>query len=168
MTEKKLNKKLEEDLFSARTEIVIDALNVLKKEGNIAYLPILFDMLNAGAEQKVEDEIKKILGTLKVRESAPVLVHALTDPRYKSIRKTIATACWQNGLDYREHLPVFVDLVIQEEWETSFEAFTVIDNMKETPAKEISNQVVDQIHTALKDADDQKKYFLNEILAMIR
>jgi hypothetical protein len=163
-----MNKKIETDLFSAHPETVIAALNSLKEEGNIFHLPLLFDLLNSRSEQIIEDQIVKILGSLKVRDSVPVLVNALTEPKYKAIRKTLATACWQNGLDYKEYLPVFVDLVIHEDWETGFEAFTVIENMEHYPGKEIKEQAIEQIHAALNNADEQKKYFLHEILTLIR
>lgn len=168
MTNKKLNKKLEADLFSAQPETVISALNSLKKEGNEHYLPHLFELLNSNPGEEVEDEIIKLLNNLKVREAAPILAEALTQSKYKPIRKTLATACWQNGLDYKDHFLVFLDLVIEENWETSFEAFTVIDNMENYPAGEVVEQARDKIRQAVKNAGEQKKYFLHEILTMLR
>ncbi|MGM0620968.1 MAG: hypothetical protein ACQETJ_07990 [Bacteroidota bacterium] len=168
MTNKKLNKKLEADLFSAQPETVISALNSLKNEGNVHYLPHLFELLNSTPGEKVEDEIIKLLNQLKVSEAATVIADALTQSKYKPIRKTLATACWQNGLDYKDHFLVFLDLVIEEDWETGFEAFTVIDNMDNYPTGEVVEQASDRIHQALKNAGEQKKYFLHEILKMLR
>jgi hypothetical protein len=48
-------------------------------------------------------------------------------------QEKITTACWENGLDYKNYFPVFVDIVINEDWETGFEAFTVIENMENYP-----------------------------------
>jgi hypothetical protein len=168
MANKKLNKKIEADLFSAQPETVISALNTLKKEGNVNYLPHLFELLNSSPGEKVENEIITLLNNLKVSKAAPILAEALTAPKYKPIRKTLATACWQNGLDYKDQFLVFLDLVIEEDWETSFEAFTVIDNMENYPAGEVVEQATDKIHLALKNASEQKKYFLHEILTMLR
>jgi len=168
MTNKKLDKQLESELFSAQSQNVVSALNTLKEKGNIHYLPILFDLLKSKPDKEVEEEIIKILGNLKVQEAAPVLAETLKNPKYKSIRKPLATACWQNGLDFKEHLPVFVDLVIEEEFETGFEAFTVIESMEKYPEGKVIENVTDRIHESLRDADEQKKYFLHEILHMIR
>lgn len=168
MTNKKLDKKLEADLFSAQPDNVVSALHSLKEEGNIHYLPILFDLLNADSEEIIEEEIIKILGNLKVQEAAPVLAEALQEPKYKPIQKPLATACWQNGLDFKEHLPVFVDIVIEEDFETGFEAFTVIESMEKYPEGEVIEEVTDRIHESLGNAGEQKKYFLHEILTMIR
>ncbi len=159
---------MEADLFSSDTPTVLAALDRIKIEGTTSQLPLLFELLNSGAEETVTQKILTILGSLKVRDAVPVLAEALQDPRYKPIRKSLATACWQNGLDYRDSFPVFVDLVIHEAWETAFEAFTVIENMEHFPGKEILEQTTDTIHSALNDAGPQKKYFLHEILSMIR
>jgi len=168
MTNKKLDKQLESELFSAQSQNVVSALNTLKEKGNIHYLPILFDLLNSNPDEKVEEEIIKILGNLKVRKAAPILAEALQKPKYKSIRKPLTTACWQNGLDFKKHLAVFVDLVIEENFETGFEAFTVIESMEKYPEGEVIEEVTDRIHESLRDANEQKKYFLHEILTMIR
>lgn len=168
MTNRKLDKQLESELFSAQSKNVVSALNTLKEKGNIHYLPILFDLLKSNPDKEVEEEIIKILGNLKVQEAAPVLAEALQEPGYKSIRKPLATACWQNGLDFKEDLPVFVDLVVEEDFETGFEAFTVIESMEKYPEGKIITEVTDQIQVSLETADEQKKYLLHEILTMIR
>jgi len=168
MTNRKLNKQLESDLFSAKSETVISALNTLKEKGNVHYLPLLFDLLKSSPEENIEKEINNILGNLKVREAAPVLVEALQEQRYKPIRKPLATACWQNGLEFKDYLPVFVTLVIEEDFETGFEAFTVIESMEKYPEDKIITEVTYQIQRSLETADEQKRYFLHEILTMIR
>jgi hypothetical protein len=160
--------RMEVKLFSARTTDVISALNLLKEQGDVNSLPMLFKLLKTNPEEEIEKEIIYILNNLKIRDAVPVLVDALLDPGYLSIRKKLTSACWENGLDYSEFLPVFTDLVIEGDWKTGFEAFTVIENMTHLPAQNILNITEEKIHEALKNADDQKKYFLHEILALIR
>jgi hypothetical protein len=95
-------------------------------------------------------------------------MRAIEDDKYKGIRKTILAACWQNGLDFSTFLPVFIDLVIQEDWETAFEAFTVIDNFEFLPGAEIINFSISKINEAMPNVTDQQKYFLNEILVKLK
>jgi hypothetical protein len=160
--------KIEEQLYSARNADVIAALKMLKENGDVNILPLLFNVLQTNHEQEVQDEIIYILNNLKIKAAAPVIANALSDPDYLSIRKTLTSACWQNGLDYKEFLPVFVDLVVQEDWETGFEAFTVIENMTGFPSEEILENERNKIHAALKNADEQRKYFLHEMLTLLR
>jgi hypothetical protein len=103
-----------------------------------------------------------------VREAAPVLAEALQEKKYVGIRKPLATACWQNGLEFKDYLPVFVTLVIEEDFETGFEAFTVIESMEKYPEESIILEAENLIHESLDSADEQKRYFLYEILKMIR
>lgn len=168
MKNKKLNKNLETNLFSANTATVLSALNTLKEKGNNDYLPLLFDLLNSKPEAEIEKEIIFILYNLKTKEAVPVLAEALQNPKYLPIRKKLTAACWENGLDFKNYLPVFIDLVIHEDWETGFEAFTVIENMKSYPEEKKLDSSIEKIRKELKNADEQKKYFLHEILVLIR
>ena len=168
MEQKKLDKNIKANLFSKNTATVIATLNKLKEKGNNAYLPLLFDLLNSNPEAEIEQEINYILFNLKIKDAVPVLVEALQNPKYLSIRKKLTTACWENGLDYTNYLPVFVDLVIHEDWETGFEAFTVIENMESFSEQDKIDSATEKIRQGLTKAKEQQKYFLHEILTLIR
>lgn len=167
MATQKIDATIRENLFSTNTKTVISALNKVKEKGNSLYLTILFDLLNSNPEKEIEDEIKTILATVKNKDSVVNFMQAIEDKKYRSIQKSILEACWQNGLDFSEYLPVFVDKVITEDWEIAFEAFTIIDNLRLFPDKEIVDKTSKRIMTAIKTANEQKSYFLQEILTKI-
>jgi|SRR5690554_2947671 len=167
MNHGKTDKNIESRLQSERSVIVLSALDEIKTKGNISYLPLMFDLLKSQPDLEIEKEIKNILGSLKVEEATSVIAEALQSDQYRPIRKDLITACWQNGLDYKEHLPVFVDMIIEEEWETGFEAFTVIENLKVLPKQDVIDECVIKIKNSLSEASDKKRYFLEEILALI-
>jgi hypothetical protein len=168
MNQGKIDEQIKKNLFSAKTEVVISAIEAIQKKGNKLYLPILFDLLNSSPEPEIETEIKNLLGTVKDKESVNSFLRAIEDDKYKPIRKELLTACWQNGLDFSTFLPVFIDLIIHEDWETAFEAFTVIDNLEYLPTQEIIKISVDKINKVLPFTNDQNKYFLNEILVKLK
>ena len=168
MNQGKIDEQIKKNLFSANTDVVISALEAIRKKGNKLYIQILFDLLNSSPEPEIETEIKNLLGTVKDKESVNSFLRALEDDKYKPTRKEILTACWQNGLDFSTFLPVFIDLIIHEDWEIAFEAFTVIDNLEYLPSAEIIKKSVDKINEALPFANDQKKYFLSEILVKLK
>jgi hypothetical protein len=124
--------------------------------------------LNSSVEPEIKTEIKNLLGTVKDKETINGFMRAIEDDRYKPIRKSILIACWQNGLDFSTFLPVFIDLVIKEDWEIAFEAFTVIDNLEYLPNEEIIKKSVTKINEALPAANEQKSYFLSEILVKLK
>ncbi len=127
---------------------------------------IRFAHLEPGRRGK--NEIENILGTIKDKNSAPLFVEALQNEKYKPVQKSILMACWQNGLDFSLFLPVFVDLVITEDWETAFEAFTVIENMEFLPEDKTIAEAELKIKHALPSATGQNEYFLKEILVHIK
>ena len=168
MSTQKLDSHIKNDLFATNTNKVISAINRIKERGNKLYLPILFELLASQPEAEVEKEIEKLLSTVKSKDTVPYFAEALENEKFKSIQKTLLTACWQNGLDFSNYLPVFVEIVITGTWENAFEAFTVIDNMEYLPEPQVVDQVIDRIHIALKTANEQNQYFLREILVKIR
>lgn len=168
MNTEKIDEQIKTNLFSAKTEVVVSAIEAIQRKGNKLYLPVLFDLLNSSPGHEIETEIKNLLGTVKDKTSVNSFMRAIEDDKYKRIRKTILTACWQNGLDFSTFLPVFVDLVIHEEWETAFEAFTVIDNLEFLPGPEIIKISINKIYEAMPDVTEQYKYFLNEILVKLK
>lgn len=168
MNTEKIDEQIKNNLFATKTEVVISAIELIKAKGNKLYIPMLFDLLNSSPEPEIETEIKNLLGTVKDKTAVNSFMRAIEDEKYRAIRKIILTACWQNGLDYSTFLPVFIDLVIQEDWETAFEAFTVIDNLEFLPGAEIINFSIKKINDALPNVPEQQKYFLNEILAKLK
>ncbi|KJF43475.1 hypothetical protein [Draconibacterium sediminis] len=162
----KINQTIKTQLFSADKDQVLAALNKLKESGNKDYLPILFELMVAGCEAEVEKQIQKLLGTVKDKETIPVFISALQEEHFKPIRKNIATVCWQNGLDFSNDIEVFVDLVINENWETAFEAFTVIDNFEHFPSAEVMKPIKLKIARALKVSDEKRAYMLEELLKL--
>lgn len=166
MNKPKINSALKTKLFSTENNVVISALNSLKEKGNKDYLPILFELLVAAPEAEIRNEILRLLGTIKDKNTIPVFIESLHEKKFLAIRKDILTSCWQNGLDFSSHLAVFVDLVIESEWEVTFEAFTVIENLEHFPPEEEVKAIKLKVAGALKSADEQKGYFLEEILKM--
>jgi hypothetical protein len=167
MKTQNLNEKIKQALFSADVEVVKQAIEKISIDGNPLYLPLLFDLLNTMPEHEVELEIIKLLGSVKDKESVNSFMRAIENEKYKTIRKTLISACWQNGLDFSNFVPVFIDLVINNEWEVAFEAFTLIDNLEYLPNEDILNVSKQKIEDELPLATDQVKYFLTEILTKL-
>jgi len=168
MHQLKIDEQVKKNLFSANTDVVISAIETIKNKGNKLYIPILFDLLNSSPEPEIEREIMDLLETVKDKEAVNSFVRAIEDDKYKQIRKSLLIACWQNGLDFSTFLPVFVDMIINEDWEIAFEAFTIIDNLEFLPSEEIINKSVALVKDALPSVDEQKRYFLNEIIIKLK
>ncbi len=166
MTKTKINQELKNKLFSANTAEAISAINKLKEQGNKDYLFLLFELLGNQPEEELRKEILELLGAIKDKETIPVFIEALKEEKFSSNRKEILTTCWQSGLDFSPYMEVFINLIISNEWEIAFEAFTVIENLEHFPPEEELKILKLKIASALKSSDEQKAYFLEEILKM--
>lgn len=163
----KVNQNIKENLFSADTTTVLSAINLIKEKGNKLYIPILFDLMNSSPEKEIEDKIKNLLAAVKEKDAVDSFVQAIENKKYKPILKSILTVCWQNGLDFSSYLPVLVDVIINEDWEIAFEAFTIIDNLEFLPESEVIEKSKIKIELGLETVLEQKAYFLQEVLKII-
>ena len=166
MQKPKIDEATRLSLFSPSTETAVAAVQALKETGNKDYLPILFDLMITKPAPEVEKEILNLLATLKDKDSIPAIIHAIQEAKYKAIRKELTSACWQNGMDFSPYMEVFIDLIIGEEWDIAFEAFTVIENFEHFPPEEEYKPLKIKMAGALRKASEQKQYFLEEILKM--
>lgn len=166
-TSRKTDAALVSQLESGVESHVLEAIAQLRESGTPAYLPVLGETLLATTFPEVRKRLLALFGELKSVAAVPFLAGLLSDVRFVAFRKELAGACWQNGLDFSPHLPLFVDLVIENEIEIAFEAFTVIENLDHFPAPEICEKEVVKIDRALQTAEGNKVYLLQELRGII-
>ncbi len=162
-----MNLKDSHDLHSLDTGIILSALGRIKDTGNTAYLHLLFDLLASDPDAEVKKEILAILGSIKLKKSAEIFTDAIADTRYSKIRKDLLAACWQNGLDFTTYFPLFIRIVVEADWETAFEAFTVIENSEYLPDPTVCREESEKIRNLIGDLEEKKQYFLKAILAIL-
>ena len=154
---------------STDPKFVLAAIERIRESGNNSILVELIELLHNTKHTEIKKNILRLLSELKDKESVPVLTEAITNKKYTNECKDLVTCCWQNGLSYNEYLPVFIDLVIHEEFPIAFEAFTVIENMYGNIEDEIIEQEIAKINDAIKEIKDKHKVnLLNGLLTIIR
>lgn len=170
MTEKKAHKtnpELIAGLTSGSEAQILKAIAELGEKGNPLYLPFLIDVLTNSPGDEVRKSILDLLDNLKNKECIPYLVGAIRDVDDKSLRRDLVSCCWKNGLDFSEFLSFFTDLVIDSEFETAFEALTVIDSLSQMPATEIRNIEIGKVRSALHSSEGIHAELLRELIAIL-
>jgi hypothetical protein len=170
MTEKKeykTNPALVAGLTSGSGQRVLESLSELEKKGNPLYIPVLIDVLISTTSEQVRSVILDMLGNLKEKECIPHLISAIRDVPHESLRTELVSCCWKNSLDFSEHLAFFTDLVIESEFETAFEALTVIDNMGNLPSSEDRNIEIGKARHALQSSEGMQTGLLRELIAIL-
>lgn len=161
-------KEILSNLKSADPELILETIEKVRESGNSLILAELIDLLHDTDLPEIKKSVLNLLSELKNKESIPAFIAAIKDEQYLSVRKDLVACCWQNGLNYNEYLPFFIDLVINEEFQVAFEAFTVIENMFGKVPNEVIHKEIIKITDALKNANEQKAYLLNGLLSVIR
>jgi len=160
LTKTKEDKQLLAGLAKANEQQANELLQQVRQQGSVALMPELIDLMMQTEYPSVKDAIQKILNDVKRMDAVPVLMQALQNPKYKTLRKSLLTACWQNGLDYSDYIGDFVALAIEEPFDIAFEAFTVVENLEAHYERNLVADKVDALKTAIMHADEQKKMLL--------
>jgi len=162
------SKEILSNLKSTDPEFILETIDKIRESGNRFIVAGLIDLLHETDLPEIKKSVLNLLSELKNKESVPVFIEAIKDEKYAGVRKELVACCWQNGLIYNEYLPVFIDLVIHEEFQVAFEAFTVIENMFGRVEDEIIDKEIAKVKDALTNATEQKAYLLNGLLAIVR
>ena len=156
------------NLKSKDPEFVLETIDKIRESGNRLIMEGLFDLQHTTTIPEIKKSILTLLSELKNMDSVPLLIGAIRNEKYLSERKELVACCWQNGLNYNEYLPLFIDMVIDHSFLIAFEAFTVIENIYGTVSDEVIEQQIAKITIALHGASDEKAYLLNGLLTIIR
>lgn len=161
---KKVNPDTIRLLNSQNPDVVTRAIEEIREGGHADYLPVLLELLHSTTNGDIKKSITGLLSELKHRDAVPILIDAIRNSRYTSELQLIVSACWENGLDYCEYLPVFVDLVIEKDFLVAFEAYTVITNMSGKISRVVREKENLKIENALRSPDVNKRELLNDLL----
>jgi hypothetical protein len=156
------------NLKSGNPDIVLQTIEEIRETGSSSQFPALMDLSHETDNPDIKKGVLLLFSELKSTDTVPFLMDAIQNKKYADEVKDLLTCCWHNGLNYSSYLPLFIDLVIKEEFLIAFEAFTVIENMYGKIDESVVSQQLVKITNSLTSADEQKKYLLNELTAIIQ
>lgn len=166
--QKKVNENTVQNLQSGNAEIVSETLDQLSESGNSAYLPFLFELLHSTNNDEIKRRIARLLSELKQSDAIPSIIEAIQNKSYAQELQYLVSACWENGMDYIDYLPLFVDLMIEHDFMVALEAHTVITNMTGKIAMATCEQEIKKIENALPSVSEDKKEMLEEVIEFLQ
>jgi len=164
----KKNKELATKLFSVKNEDVLSTIEYIKKEGNTELLYALLKLIQKTDNSKIESKAKDIFFNLKDTKSVELIMSAIENNEFANLRSFLCSACWNNGLDYSNYLPVFVKLYIEEPFATAFDAFTIVENFTNKPEKKIIEEQIEWLKSSNLNLSDDKKHLLVEFVNILQ
>lgn len=169
----KLKKQSEQEkrdiqsLRSGNTRATLETITQLRNRGSISILHEIFELMLITEEEELLDACVKLLNDIKNKEAVLSLVDAIADPKYSPICKELVASCWQSGLDYHEHLMVFVDVAIKADYATSLEAFTVIEDCIGQVEDNTRKKSIEKLKKELDSISEDKLPLIRELISMI-
>lgn len=143
---------------------VIETLEELRVAGKVSDIPILIELLHLTQTPEIKSKIIDLFANLKESDAIPLIMEAIRNQKYAPELKDLLACCWENGLDYSNYLTLFVDLLIESDFQIAFEAYTVIMNIEQNISQEIIDRQVERLETALRATSDLKRQLLLDVV----
>jgi len=156
-------KELVKIFQSGREDLILDSLKTIRKDGNDHLLDLVLNLFQTEPGNKIENEIIGMLNDLNNQSSVPVIMKHLTQIKRTSIFPQFVSSCWQNGLDYSQHLEFFIDLVLNESYEASIEAFTVVEGNISLLNNEQRMKVANRLKEGQNEVPEAKRSLVMEL-----
>jgi hypothetical protein len=151
-------------LKSSDSQKVIETIGELRESGNVAYIPLLLDLLSSTPEIEIKKKIRELFSNLKDSDAISIIISAILDPKFDTELKGLVSSCWENGLDYTGYLSLFVDLLIEKDLEVAFEAYTVIMNTENKIDQSIIDIQIGRLEKALISVPELKRQLLLDVI----
>ncbi len=127
----------------------------------------VFELMLVTPDEEIMETCIKLLNDIKNKDAVASLADAIKDQKYVPIRKELVASCWQSGLDYHEYLGVFVDVAIESDYATTFEAFTVIEDCIGEVEEDARKKSADKLKKAEDSISKDKIPLVRELISMI-
>ncbi|MBI5541770.1 MAG: hypothetical protein HY951_17045 [Bacteroidia bacterium] len=146
---------LQRKLFSTNEKEVIEVLKNISEKGYPEIVTDLIGLYSSTTFESVKSKIYYILSNLKDKNSVSYFMDGLKLQTDSEIRNQLISACWQNGLDFSEHLEYFIEVISKENMFNSIEAFSVIESnytsLEENKLAELRNHLKEIIKTTSEE-----------------
>lgn len=123
-----LEKKIIDQFLGLNDEHAIALLLELRNTGGLYLVKPLLEVLISNRSELLKRTIIDFLTDVNEKEAVDLYVEFIKT-NFPSERITeVITICWQSRLDFTKHIDIFFDILIRGDYQTAFEAFTVIEN----------------------------------------
>ena len=156
-----------QSLRSGNKKVIIDTISDIRKRGKISILPELFELMVITEDQEVMEAAVSLLNDLKKKEVIQVIIDAISDKNYLAIRKDLVASCWQSGLDYHEHIMVFINVTLTGDYASALEAYTVIEDCIGEIKDAERARCAKKLNKGLEKTPDEKLPLIKELISMV-
>ncbi|MBN2520572.1 MAG: hypothetical protein JXB17_08720, partial [Bacteroidales bacterium] len=140
----------------------------IREIGNVSYLPDIFDIYHQNISEEVKKEIYNLISDIKDNKAAPHIVNFIEKIEKEEDISLFTASCWRSRIDFCEYVEFFIKLVIRGSYQTSIEAFTVIENCMHGLSQETINNQIDILKKSISTIQTEKKPFIAAIIKTLQ
>lgn len=165
--DKKKDRLLVNKLNSADTSIVFDALKKIKESSNINIIPHLFDLINEDTQSIIKRDVLQVICDIKDRDAVPILINEISTKDFGNDTSEVIATFWQSRLDFSKYLTTFIKIFLKENYQTSLEAFTVVEESLCRIDRDIQQECIHILQSNVKNVTNDKLPLYNEMLVLL-
>jgi hypothetical protein len=158
------HRQILQGLESSDSLKVIETLEELRASGKVTDIPVLIEILHLTQNPEIKSKIIDLFANLKESDAIPLIIEAIRNQKYAPELKELVASCWENGLDYSSYLTLFVDLLIESDFNVAFEAYTVIMNNEHQIELTIIDHQIERLQKALVTTPEMKQQLLLDVI----
>ncbi len=165
-----MNKAIQKLLSSNKIEDISNGLNKFETKGSIKELTLVLEILNSENTDTFENQIIEIISNIKDKEAATIIIDAILNIKSPSVKLySYMQICWQSALDFSQYLDLFLKIFLENDYRTSLESFTVIENILEeySYSDEHRKALLDTLNNKIKKMDDDKLILAKELILIL-
>lgn len=144
-----------------------DAIAYIHENGSTKMVPLLFDLLENTSNEKLKKDVFDCLMDTKDESVIPLFIEALQNQDLINERKQLLSTIWQANLDFSKHADVFANILIDDNYENSLEAFTILEVCAEKISAEEKSKLKERLSAATTNDKSEKKILLQEAVKML-
>lgn len=130
-----------------------------KSEGKVSNL---ISLLTSTENREFKNDALKII---KEKKGLDVLMSAIS--RTKKNKHVLIAACWEADIDASEHLDFFLNIALKEDYLSTLEAITVIENMEGSFSTEQIKKAIAEVRMVNTSESSDKHPLLVDLISIL-
>ncbi|MBN1414592.1 MAG: hypothetical protein JW973_05795 [Bacteroidales bacterium] len=154
-------------LESKNPSVIITTIREIRNHGNIRMLPYLFNLMKPSTHEIIRKSIIMLIGEIKVQKAVSYIVSGLENTHPGNDFTSLVAACWQSGLDFSEYIPVFIKIFMENDYQTSVEAFSVIEESIMNAGPEMQSKCIKILDNLATRISKEKHPLFRELVKVV-
>lgn len=126
----------EQNLKEGSDEFIISTLEELRENGEDYMIDSIIHLLFTKRSDVLKEAVVNFLVDIKNQSAAVEIIKTIKEKKNSSDVSHLVSVCWQSRLDFSNEIELFMDLLCKADYQTSIEAFSVIENALDNTSDE--------------------------------